>query len=103
MYVKLGKKISTMIDVSCPLEGKEHEEQKEDKLQQEAVQQVNVDEKNKEESPMGFERDKVMVGTVMCPLKIEMSTMLKGTPMKEILEENVKALQLQGEVKCQEE
>ena len=34
---EVGKEISTMTDVSCPLEGKEHEVQKEDKFQQEEV------------------------------------------------------------------
>lgn len=96
---EVGTEISTIIYVSFPLEGQEHEVQKEHKLQQE---EVNFDERSKKASPMGFECDKFMVGIVMCPLKIEMSTMLKGTPMKNILEANDEALKLHGEVKCQE-
>ena len=76
---------------------------KENKMQKEEVQQVTVDESSNETSPMGFECEQSVVGTVMCPLKIEMSTILKGTPVKESLEENNEAFKMHGVVKCQEE
>ena len=73
---------------------------RENKMQKEEVQKVTIDESSNETSPMGFECVRSVVGIVTCPLKIEKTTMLEGTPMENILEETDDALNRHNEVKC---
>ena len=83
---------------------KENKAKLKEAQQEHKVQQVSLDESSNKTSPIGFECKQSVVGTITCPLKIEKSTMLEGTPIKKILEvedkkeEVIQSTQVEDEV-----